>query len=286
MKPALKLLPALVLLATLPALRANADDLPPYLRDRGTGQRTSMFGSYVEKKQLLIYTFYEYYYDNNLQYSPSEYGQTSTTDYEAKYRANEGLIFMSYGFTDRLNVEVEASVISAEFTKDPNDVTGTPEKIKESGLGDVEGQITYTWLKETQSRPEIYTFVEAVVPHSKEKVLIGTEDWEFAFAAGGAKGFGFGTIVASIGAEYQKASETPWDLGETELGWLRRLSPKWRVYVGLEGGGTDELSLITEAQRKLAPYATLKMNLGIGITSNTTDWAPEVGIMFSRPPGY
>lgn len=274
----------LVLLASFLPLRAGAEDLPPYLRDRGTGQRTSMFGTFVEKKQLLLYTFYEYYYDNNMQYSPNEYGGNSTQDYEAKFRAHEGLIFLSYGFTDRLNMEMEASVISAEFTKDPNDTYATPNKIKESGLGDVEGQVTYTWLKETEKHPEIYTFAEAVIPHSKEKLLIGTEDWEFAFAAGGTKGFGFGTLVASIGAEYQKASETPWDLGETELGWLRRLNPKWRVYAGLEGGGTDELALITEAQRRLSATATLKMNLGIGI-ANTTDWAPEVGIMWAFPAG-
>jgi hypothetical protein len=275
----------LVPLAIFLPLRATADDLPPYLRDRGPGQRTSMFGTYVEKKQLLLYTFYEYYYDNNQQYSPDEYGGTSTTDYNAKYRAHEGLIFASYGFTDRLNMEMEASVITAEFTKDPNDTYSTPNKIKESGLGDVEGQLTYTWMKETEKHPEIFTFAEAVIPHSKDKLLIGTEDWELAFAAGGTKGFGFGTLVASIGAEYAKASSTPWDLGETELGWLRRLNPKWRVYAGLEGGGTDELALITEAQRKLSNTATLKMNLGIGL-ANSTDWAPEIGIMWAFPAGH
>ena len=285
MRFARRLLVVLVLLASLLPLRATADDLPPYLRDRGPGQRTSMFGTYVEQKQLLIYTFYEYYYDNNQQYSPDEYGGNSTIDYNAKYRAHEGLVFASYGFTDRLNMEMEASVISAEFTKDPNDTYSTPAKIKESGVGDVEGQVTYTWLKENQRQPEIYTFVEAVIPHSKDKVLIGTEDWELAFAAGGLKGFGFGTITAGIGVEYAKASSTPWDLGETELGWLRQLNPKWRVYAGLEGGGTDELALITEAQRKLSRTATLKMNLGIGI-ANTTDWAPEIGILWAFPAGH
>lgn len=283
MKLVVRFLAVIVVLASFQAIRAAADELPPYLRDRGTGIRTSMFGTYVEKHQLLIYPFYEYYYDNNQQYSPEEFGGVGTQDLNAHYRAHEGLLFASYGITDRLNIEMEASVISAEFTKDPADTYGTPNKIKESGVGDVEGQLTYRWLTENEHRPELYSFVEAVIPHSKDKVLIGTEDWELAFATGGAKGFGFGTILASIGVEYARASSTPWDLGETELGWLRRLSPKWRVYVGLEGGGTDELSLITEAQRKLAPYATLKMNLGIGL-ANATDWAPEIGIMFSRPP--
>jgi len=273
-----------LLLSCAPFVSAAAE-LPSYLRDRGIGMRTSMFGSYVEKGQLIVYPFYEHYHDNNQQYSPDEYGVSSTTDYEAHYRANEGILFASYGITSRMNIEMEAAVISATFEKDPTDATGTPAKIKESGLGDVEGQVTYRWLEEGEHRPELYSFFEAVIPHAKDKALIGTEDWEFAFATGGARGFSFGTVVASIGVEYTKASETPWDLGEWELGYLRRLNPGWRVYAGIEGAATDEVSLITEAQRRLSSVATLKMNLGLGLTSNTTDFAPEVGVMFTLPTG-
>lgn len=273
-----------VLLALVPVAGA-AEDLPPYLRDRGAGMRTSMFGSYVEKGELLIYPFYEYYRDDNQQYSPDEYGGTGIQDLEARYRANEGILFASYGITDRLNIEAEAAVISAEFEKDPTDTYGTPARIKQSGLGDVEGQVTYTWLREGPHRPEIYTFAEAVIPHAKDKALIGTEDWEFAFAVGGAQGFGFGTILAGVGLEYTRASDTPWDLGEWQVGYLRRVSPAWRVYAGVEGQATDEASLITEAQRRLSRVATLKLNLGVGLTSNSTDLAPEVGIMFGIPTG-
>jgi len=285
MNSTLKSLLGLALLASVPTLAAADATDAPYLRDRGPGMRTSMFGSYVEHKQLLIYPFYEFYYDNNQQYSPDEYGGTATTDYEAHYRAHEGILFASYGITDRLNIEMEAAVLTATFTKDPTDTYGTPAKIKESGLGDVEGQVTYRWMKEGEHRPELYSFFEAVIPHSKDKILIGTEDWEFAFATGGARGFSFGTVLASIGLEYLRGTPTPWDLGEWELGYLRRLNPAWRVYAGIEGAATDEVSLITEAQRKLTRYATLKLNLGVGLTSNTTDLAPEVGVMFGLPTG-
>ena len=37
-----------------------AEDLPSYLRDRGPGIPTSMFGVYVTKGQLLVYPFFEY----------------------------------------------------------------------------------------------------------------------------------------------------------------------------------------------------------------------------------
>ena len=32
---------------------------PPYLQDRGTGVATSMFGTYVQKGELLVYPFFE-----------------------------------------------------------------------------------------------------------------------------------------------------------------------------------------------------------------------------------
>ncbi|HKQ59144.1 MAG TPA: hypothetical protein VJY35_14885 [Candidatus Eisenbacteria bacterium] len=285
MKITLRCLFVTMLLASFPVSRAAADDQPPYLRDRGPGIRTSMFGSYIQPRELLIYTFYEYYKDNNQQYSPDEYGVAGTQDFEGRFRANEGIIFLGYGISDRLMIEMEAAVISATFEKDPADNTATPAKIEESGLGDVEGQIAYRWLKEDETRPEVFSFLEVVGPHDKEKVLIGTSDWELKFGSGVSRGFQFGTLSARAAVEYIRASETPWDFGEWGLEYLRRVNPDWRVYFGFEGQGTDELSAIGEIQRRLGSNATLKVGTGIGVTSNTTDFAPELGIMFSLPTG-
>jgi hypothetical protein len=274
-----------MLLALIPPSQAAADDEAPWLRDRGPGIRTSMFGTYVRPRELLVYTFYEYYKDNNLQYSPEEYGSVGTQDFEGRYRANEGILFLGYGVTDRIALEFEAAVISATFDKDPADATGTPAHIEESGLGDVEGQITFRWLKEDETRPEVFSFAEAVGPTNTDKLLIGTSDWELKFGSGVSRGFQFGTLSARVAAEYVRSSETPWDFGEWALEYLRGINTDWRVYAGFEGQGGDEVSAIGEIQRRLGSHATLKVGTGVGLTSNTTDLAPEVGIMFSIPTG-
>lgn len=285
MKTAIRTLLALALaaLASMPA--PSAADEPPHIRDRGPGIRTSMFGTYIQHRELLVYTFYEYYKDDNSQYSPNEYGGVGSQDFEGRYRANEGILFLGYGITNRLAIEMEAAVIDASFEKDPADASGTPALIEESGMGDIEGQITYRWLIEDERKPEVFSFVEAVGPHDKQKVLIGNPDWEFKFGSGLSRGFQFGTLSARVAAEYVKASETPWDLGEWAFEYLRGVNPDWRVYAGLEGQGADELSAIGEIQRRLGTHATLKVGTGIGITSNATDFAPEVGILFSFPTG-
>ena len=43
------------------------------------------------------------------------------------------------------------------------------------------------------------------------------------------------------------------------------------------------MELITEAQWHLARHVYFKFNNAFGVTSKATDWAPEIGIMFSLP---
>jgi hypothetical protein len=286
----MKLLVALALVAASPVVAGAAADggdggLPSYLRDRGTGIRTSMFGTYVNRGEFLIYPFYEYYRDDDLQYSPNEFGGIGSQDFQGRYRANEGLLFVGYGLTDRLAIEFEAAIISATFEKDPADASGTPARIEESGLGDVEGQITYRWIKESERRPEFFSFFEAVSPQNTTKALIGTPDWELKFGSGVSRGYAFGTLTARVAAEYVTASSSAWDLGEWAVEYLRRIPSGWGFYASLEGQATDELSLVTEVQRRLGACATFKVNSSIGLTANATDFAPEVGIMFRLPTG-
>lgn len=290
MRTGMKMLVALALtttFATIAGVAAGSDDgtLPGYLRDRGTGVRTSMFGTYVNRGELLIYPFYEYYYDNSLQYSPNEYGGVGAQDFKGRYRAHEGLIFVGYGITDRLGIELEVATISATFEKDPTDASGTPARIEESGLGDVEGQITYRWVKESERRPEVFSYAEAVSPQNRTKALIGTPDWEFKFGSGVSRGYAFGTLTGRVSVEYIKDSTTPWDLGEWALEYFRRVPSGWGFYAGFEGQATDEVSFVGEVQRRLSSRATLKLNSSVGLTENSTDFAPEVGIMFKLPTG-
>ena len=170
---------AAVAIAALGTQAAGAQDLPPHLRDRGTGVATSMFGTYVRQGELLVYPFIEWYADHDLEYKPSELGFGLDTDYRGRYRATEGLLFLSYGITDDLAIELEAAVISAEQRKAPNDTSAMPARVRESGLGDVEGQIRWRFLRETVSRPEAFSYFEAVLPLQPNRRLIGTPDWEF-----------------------------------------------------------------------------------------------------------
>jgi hypothetical protein len=255
---------------------------PVYLQDRGTGVSTSMFGTYIRKNELIVYPFFEYYRDSDFEYKPEELGAPGDVDYRGRYHANEGLIFVGFGVSENIAVEFEAAVISASFRKSPADSSVLPPEIKESGLGDVEGQIRWRWRKETDRRPELFSYAEFVVPHAKDKVLIGTPGVELKFGAGLIRGFGWGTLTARAAVEYSEASSSPWDLGEYAVEYLKRLSPRWRMYVGLEGQ-QDELSLITEMQWHILPRGFVRLNNGLGFTSKATDWTPELGVLFTLP---
>ena len=88
-----------------PGMSFSQEELPVYLRDRGTGIPVSMFGTYIRKGELLIYPFYEYIYDNNVEYEPFEFGLVSKQEFRGRFRADEGLIFIGYGVSDRLALE-------------------------------------------------------------------------------------------------------------------------------------------------------------------------------------
>ena len=76
------------------------------------------------------------------------------------------------------------------------------------------------------------------------------------------------------------SAESKVEAGEYAIEYLKRLSPAWRVYAGIEGE-QDEIELITEAQWHITDSIFVKLNNAVGLTSKAEDWAPEVGIMFS-----
>ncbi len=271
-------------LAAVPAGRPPAaQDLPPQLRDRGTGVRTSLLGTYVREGELLVYPFFEWYADGNLEYKPSELGYgPSEEDYRGRYRASEGILFFGYGVTPDLALEFEAAVIAAELRTAANDTSNAkPPRVRESGLGDVEGQVRWRFQRETATRPELFTYVGTVFPLQKTKHIIGTQDWEVFFGLGITRGFTWGTVTVRAAGEYARAATPKFDAGEYAIEYLRRLSPAWRIVAAIEGNQVDEVSLLTEAQWQLSPHALVKLNSGLGLTTNATDFAPEVGIMFS-----
>jgi len=262
--------------------QSDAAQTAPYLKDRGTGIATSIPGTYVRRGELVIYPFYEYYRDHNFEYKPEEFGYAGSTDFRGRYRAHEALFFMAYGISDRLAFEMEAATIKASFEKSPADQSAMPNRIEESGLGDVEAQLRWRWRKEDERRPEVFSYAEVVFPHHKKKTLIGTPGVELKLGTGVIRGFSWGTMTFRAAASYSGGSTSKFDLGECAVEYLKRLSPKWRLYVGLEGT-PDELSVIPELQWHFSRKAYLKFNSGVGVTSKATDWAPEVGLVFTLP---
>jgi hypothetical protein len=199
------------------------DQDPVYLRDRGTGQLTSMFGTYIRKGELLFYPFFEGYVDNDKEYKPSELGYGLDMDLRGRFRATEELLFLGYGLTDWLAVEFEASIMQASLVTAPDDPTGVPDKITESGIGDIEGQFRARLITENEGRPEVFSYFERVSPNGRDKVLPGTPDWEYKFGGGVIKGSRVGTFTLRMAGEYSR-EESKVDTGEYAVEYLKRLS--------------------------------------------------------------
>lgn len=240
----------------------------------------SMLGTYVRDGELLVYPFFEWYADHNLEYKPSELGYGLNHDYRGRFRASEGILFFAYGISPDVAVEFESAVITAELRKDAADSATVPQRIRESGLGDVEGQIRWRMQRENEHRPEIYTFFETVFPLQRTRHIIGTQDWEFSAGFGLTRGFSWGTMTFRASAEYAREARQI-DAGEYAIEYMRQLSPSWRIITAIEGSQVDEISLLTEFQWRFARNAIIKMNNGWGFTPNATDFAPEMGIMFN-----
>jgi len=259
---------------------ADPAGLPRYLYDRGDGIPTSLFGTYVREKELLVYTFYEYTRSKNFEYKPSELGHAGDNDFFGKAFEREHLLFLAYGFSDSLAVEFESALYSSvDFRKDPGDTSTVPGTIRESGLGDTETNIRWRFQKETATRPETTFFFKTVFPLQKDKKLLGTQNWEFEPGIVLTKGFSFGTLALRLSSVYDSGERKMELLGEYAIDYVKRLSQNWRVAVSLEGE-QDELSLIGEVQYTLGKNAILKINSGFGLTKKAPDFAPEIGVLF------
>ena len=261
-----------------PAEPAAAQPLPSYLADRGTGIATSQFGTYVEPGQWIVYPFYEYTRTPTFEYHPSELGSVGGTDFKGKLFEHEALLFVAYGISDRVSVELEGALYAkTTFEKAADDPSDLPTRFSESGLGDVEGQVRWRWQKETEHRPELYSYLEVVFPLQKDEVLIGTQDWEGALGFGFLRGFSWGTLGGRVALAWD-GEDSRAEVGEYAIEYIKR-TQNWR-FVALLEGESVEVSLIGEAQRSLGPHAILKLNCGFGLSEQSPDVAPEVGILF------
>jgi hypothetical protein len=273
--------PAPLLLAVLLAWTsapAAAQALPSYLADRGTGISMSQFGTYVEPGELIVYPFYEYTRTPKLEYHPSELGSVGGKDFLGKLFENEDLLYLAYGISDRVAVELEGALHAhTTFEKAPEDPSPLPARFSESGLGDVEGQIRWRWRQETASRPELYSYLEVNFPLQRNRVLIGTQNWEGALGFGFLRGHAWGTLGGRLALAYD-GEDSRLELGEYALEYIKQASPRWR-FVALLEGESEEVSLIGEAQWSFNPHALLKLNCGFGLSQQSPDIAPEIGVL-------
>lgn len=265
---------------------AQGSPVPPFLRDRGTGIAASIFGTYIRPGELLIYPFAEYTRDHDREYQPAEFGLGPDVDFRGRFRSVAGQIFLGYGVTDWLALEFEAAVITARLEKSPSDSFATPARIEESGIADFEGQVRARVVRETERRPEVFGYVEVTPPSQTDKRLIAEPDLDFKPGVGAIKGFAWGTVAARVTVEYNH-EESKLDFGEVSLEYLKRVSPALRLFLAFEGGETgalDEWELIPGVRWRLSDQMVLKFDSPLGISSKATDWAPQIGVMFSFPP--
>jgi hypothetical protein len=261
------------------------DNLPSFLQDRGRGIPTSLSGAFINKGELLIYPFFEYSRDNNREYQPAQLGFGSEQDFRAHFHGSNDQIYVDYGFTDWLALEFEFAYMNIHFEKSPDDHSELPAQIRESGLGDFEGQARMRWMRENGHHPEIFGFLDVTIPSQKNKLLIRDSDWDLKPGIGIIKGFTWGTLLVRSDLEYNREASSP-DIGETAVEYLKQLSPAWRMYLGIEGGeggAPDEWILLTGLQWRLADFVLLKLDNALGITSKATDWAPQAGCFFCLP---
>lgn len=270
---------AVLMLAFCPLV--PAEEPPLFLADRGVGVPTSIFATYIRKGELLVYPFYEYVRATHDEYHGSELGFLGDTDYLGSSRAHEAVLFVAYGLTDDLAIELESELyVTRTLKRAPDDTTtGMPARLEESGPAETEAQLRWRMSRETTTRPELYSNFEVTFPFQKDKVLIGASDWGFAAGFGAVKGFSWGTLTARISIGYE-GEDGSVELGEYAVEYLKRLSKTWRGFTAIEGE-SDELSLILGTRWQASPRVSFAFSSGFGLTEKADDVAPEIGLIFS-----
>lgn len=266
---------------TVPAA-AQREPLPDHLRDRGWGQPTSLFGTYVARGQLIAFPYFARTSDGNMEYQPSEFGYSLNDDFRGRYQSNQAQLYLAYGLTDWLAVEVESSRIRARLDKSPSDTSGVPARIDERGLADIEAQLRLRVARERGRRPEVFASVEILPPQQRGKVLIGDAQWDFKGGIGVIRGFRWGTMTFRTTVEYNRGDKH-WDLGETSLEFLRQLSSATRLFLAIEGGeggALDDYALVSGVRWQVAKGVFFKFDNVFGLMSKATDWESQVGVLF------
>lgn len=253
--------------------------LPYYLQDRGTGIPTSMFSTFIKKNELILYPYYEVYFDKHRMYKPSDLGFADDNEYQSpKFRGHEGLFFVAYGITEGFALQYEATVVTETIYKAKNDHSTMPSKFNEGGLGSMEFQLRYRLQKESIKKPEIFGYNEIILPLQKNRKLIGTQHLELSQGIGFIKGFKWGTMTVRASSIYD-GGEKKISVFEYGLEYMKQVSRLLRVS-GILEGSTGDFTFVADFQFHVTPYLYIRLNNAFGITRNASDHAPEVGFLF------
>src|SRR5262249_12489976 len=143
----------------------------------------------------------------------------------ARRTDHEALVFLAHGLAPDLEIEGESALwTTATQEKSPLDPSPMPSRLRESGLGDTEGQLRWRILREGPRRPELFSLLEVVLPLQRDRKLIGTQGWELSPGLGLIRGGRFGTWTARVTASWTPDDGT-FELGETSLEWSKRVAP-------------------------------------------------------------
>jgi hypothetical protein len=265
-------------------IQAQEAGLPRYLEDRGPGIETSLFGTYVRRREVLVYSFFEYAWDHNKEYNPAEFGFPLEQDFRGRSWSTAEQVFLAYGATDWLAIEFEMAHLSATLQKSPADPV-LPRQISEKALTDFEAQVRARVRRETSRGPEVLVFGDATFPSNRSKLLVGDKDWDLRPGVIVAKGFSWGTLSGKIMGEWNREESHP-ILGELALEYLKRLSPSFRLFLAIEGGeggAPDEADFIAGVQWQVIRGLLLKLDNAVGLQSKSADWVPQFGVMLQLP---
>ena len=265
------------------ALPVCAEELPGFLQDRDGKMTTSLFGTFIQDREVLVYPFYEYVRTEE-EYNGEDLGiSDDDEDYVGDLDGHEALLFIGYGITEDIHIEFEPLIWERAVLHraSADDSSGLVNEYDESEtFVALQAQLRWRVLRETATMPEIFTWVEVDHPLKKEKALVGNADWEGAWGIGFVKGFSWGTITPRMSINYDHEEDRT-AIGEWAVEYFRRINDTWRVVATVEGESDEEISIIGEIQWHFSKRAFLKLNSGFGVHGPAPDVAPEVGIMFS-----
>ena len=263
---------------------ADYKQLPVYFHDRGKGMWTSLFGTYIQKHELLIYPFFEYSYQHDFEYPSSDPGFNGDQTYRSKYKQGEYLVYLGYAINNWMGVEFESGVYTS-IKKASADTSKVPTTYKETGFGDTQIEFNFRLLTETSNRPDVFAYQEFDLPFQKNKHITGKQELQSKSGVGLSKGFSFGTLTSRFAIIWAPQAGTV-KIGEYSLEYLKRISPVVRIYSGFEGTNLGELEYFAEVQPHFGKRkdSFIRLNDGIGLTNQTLDHLPEIGVLISLFP--